>query len=146
MLICSVKTFKKQIIFLKKQVLLVWINQATYCLHCESVGSGKDAQCVQCWRNLNDGWCHEPAGKKNEPKEIHLLGFMSTLPGSWMSIVNYSFIFWIFFCKCANFPFLIQLFSDWPFLRPIIWCVCAEGDWTSAVLSTGSRGSSLPCF
>lgn len=47
----------------------MWPNQATYCLHCESVGSGKDAQCVQCWMNLNDGWCHEPARKKMNPRK-----------------------------------------------------------------------------
>lgn len=93
----------------------MWTNQATYCLRCESVGSGKDAQCDQCWMNLNDGWCHEPAGKG---KEIHLLGLMSTLPGYWMSLANYSFIFWIFFCKGANFFFSNSAFFRFTISEP----------------------------
>lgn len=67
----TVKTLEKQISSLKIQIWLAWTNQDTYCLRCESLGSGKDAQCDQCWMSLNDGWYREPARKKK--KFAHLL-------------------------------------------------------------------------
>lgn len=115
--------------FLTNQKLLVWTDQATHCLHCESLGSGKDAQCDQCWTNWNDGWYHEPAGEENNSRTwIYWLLYSEILSGSWMSIVSLSLDFYLFFVKCDCFClFIIQPFPDLPFLTQIIWCVCVEG-------------------
>lgn len=139
----AVKTFKKQICFLKTQLLLVWTNRDTYCLHCESLGSGKDAQCDQCWMSLNDGWYHEPAREKNNPKGfVYWLFISHYLAFKCHEMLLTCSYFHIFFRKCDIFSFLIQLFSSSLYLKQIFWRVCVEGDWTSAMFCTGSHGSS----
>lgn len=146
MLISSLKTLKKQMSFLTKQNVLVWTDQATHCLHCGSVGSGKDARCDQCWTNWNDGWYHEPAGGKNNSRTWIYWFLYSDYVAIECQLLISPYIFYLFFMKCDCFSFIVQLFPGLLFLTQIIWCVCVEGDWTSAVFCTGSRGSSKPCF
>lgn len=99
----------------------MWSNQATYCLHCESVGSGKDAQCVQCWMNLNDGWCHEPAGEKRNPrKSIYWVLCAHDLAPEWQLLTNPSY-FGVSFVNVLIFLFQFSLFQIYHF-----WAITSE--------------------
>lgn len=114
----TVKTFKKLIIFLKKN-RFCWCELirllTAFAVSLWVLVKMLNATSVE-WTWTTDDAMNLP-GKK-QPKEIHLLGFMSTLPGYWMSLANYSFIFWIFFCKGANFFFSNSAFFRFTISEP----------------------------